>query len=543
MGSGNIMKKKYVSALIVLTLLCNALIITGGVENNCIEEKKLTLNSIETKEIKVALVYQNLLIVSGKNAFVNILDGYSWVAGDTKYVFSVDQITDKNIYRGELTTDNYDLMIMPGGGGGGHSIWTKNQRNNPFVKIWRRNMIDFIKNGGGYYGVCGGTYFILGLDREPQTLNEKWFDRSSLDVSCVNLSFISYANPILCQFAGLGPEAVGQIAYMFYSGWDLDFCEIYPSGLCFDVPVNRDHPFFDDYLEDTARIRWVGGPGYSISDNPGREVSVLARFPEEEISDNETMKIHVWDYTGGILGIIKGIFNHIREDGSIFGGSFANCLFMATDWEMTDQIMQTNFSNKPYMTAEVYPNENKARIYLCSGHPEMGVWWGGNIMEVEDTDYNSLYSGLHGWENAIPENETVEDEHTYTWWMVRRAIAWCAKVPDNDLPPVYGASQASDIYPYEQTSDFTILGNSEPSEGVVSLHLYYRYSPDNETWTEWDLYNTDEDGSDGWSWNFNSTDANGLGYYQFYSIRQVDYSDYVETEKNPSGPDAIVKVI
>lgn len=508
------------------------------------EVKIYYLDSVEIKQINIALVSQYLLITSGHTVFEDILDGYAWISGNTKYVFSVHQITDKDIYNGELTTDNYDMILMPGGGGGGHSIWTKSLVNSPTVKIWRKNMIEFIKSGGGYYGVCGGTYFILGLDRPAQTLNEKCMDKSSLSVSCFNLSFISYANPIFCQFAGLDPEAVGHIAYMFYSGWDYEnFCRIYPSGLCFDVAVNRNHPFFDDFLEDTARIRWVGGPAYSISDNPNRQFDVLARFPEEEISDNETMKIHVWNYKGGIRGLIKGAIRHIKEDKSLFKNSFANCLFMASDWEKTDKIMETNFSNKPYMTAEVYPNENKARIYLCSGHPEMRVWWGGNIMEVEDTDSNTIYDGLHGWENAIPENETVGDEKTHTFWMVRRGVAWASKVPDNDLPPVYSVSQANDIIPYEQTSDFVISGNAESSDGKVSLELYYRYSSDNETWGDWELYGSDSEISDGWSWNFEPDSINRSGYYQFYSIRKVMYSDYIEIENTPPGPDATVKII
>lgn len=499
---------------------------------------------IETKKINVALVAQSLLIGSGYGAFVNELDGYSWIVGNTQYILSIHQITDKDIYKGELTTENYDLLLMPGGGGGGHSIWTKSRLNSPLVKIWRKNIIDFIKDGGGYYGVCGGTYFILGLDRPPHSVNEIAFDRSSLGVSCVNLSFISYANPIFCQFAGLGPEAVGEIAYMFYSGYDWEFCQIYAMGLCLDVPVNRNHPIFSDYLDDTARIRWVGGPGYSISDNPGREISILARFQEEEISDNETMRIHVWKYTGGIRGLVKGTLEHIKKDGSLFN-DFSHCLFRASDWEMTDEIMKTNFSNKPFMTAEVYPNENQARIYLCSGHPEMTVWWGGHMAEAEDTDDNSIYNGLSGWINRTPRDETPQDEGLHNRWMARRAVAWAAKVPDDDLPPTYGPSQVSDICPYEQPSSFNIQGNSEIPGGIdgeVLLYLYYRYSMDNTSWGSWTFYETDKDKTDGWSWNFDVSTADGAGYYQFYSLRTLEYEGHVEIEKVPPGADAIAHI-
>jgi len=70
--------------------------------------------------------------------------------------------------------------------------------------------------------------------------------------------------------------------------------------------------------------------------------------------------------------------------------------------------------------------------------------------------------------------------------------------------------------------------------------LYYRYSEDNSSWSEWELYRTDSDDLDGWSWEFNSPD--GPGYYQFYSIRNVDYKSHTEAENVPPGPDAIVHV-
>ena len=57
------------------------------------------------------------------------------------------------------------------------------------------------------------------------------------------------------------------------------------------------------------------------------------------------------------------------------------------------------------------------------------------------------------------------------------------------------------------------------------------------------LFTTDDDGSDILTWNFNATNVNGTGYYQFYSKRHVDYEGYIEIEKVPPGPDAIVRVI
>ena len=89
------------------------------------------------------------------------------------------------------------------------------------------------------------------------------------------------------------------------------------------------------------------------------------------------------------------------------------------------------------MTAEIYPNENKGRILLCTAHPEYMVWWDGSIEEVDQDGFHCLATGLHRWKNIRPLSKSVTDEMTHTWWMVRRFVAWAAKVPDNHLPPIY----------------------------------------------------------------------------------------------------------
>ena len=161
--------------------------------------------------------------------------------------------------------------------------------------------------------------------------------------------------------------------------------------------------------------------------------------------------------------------------------------------------------------------------------------WGGYREEAEDTSSNNIFDSLNHWNNIS------RVDWTYNWCITRREAAWVAKVPDDDLPPIYGASQVSDIYTYEQSSNLTIIGNTkEETEGIMSLDLFYRYSTDNSSWNEWTLYDTDTDGSDGWSWEFNA--PNGIGYYQFYSIRHVEYEDHIEIETSPPGADAMVYV-
>ncbi len=537
------MKKIIISVIILALLLMSS---TGIV--NAIDDEKLTSDDnrvtisdgLELKVIKVAVLTGNRLMFSGHEKFLKMFTNYKWVVGNIQYTLDVKQITDKDIFLGKLNIKNFDLIVVPGGGvGDGEAL----VRCFPTVKnfLWKNSFARFIKNGGGYFSVCGGTALITDLDKKPISLLEYAYEKSGFGVTCVKSHYKTIGLPIFCQIGRLPPSYVGVGGYVFYSGWNASDENISQhSGVCFDCQINNDNPIFDDFLESFRRMAWEGGPSLTVPEDPDRSVTVLAYYPTEEMSENVSTKIHAWKYVGGIPGIIKGALKSIKNDyDSWVVGNLGDIFTFATDWEMTDEIIQSDFSDKPAMTAEIYPNENQARIILSAPHIESKIWWGGQIVEKNDTDDNNLWDGLHGWVNV-----TSKSGLEYNYWINRRCVAWVSKiVPDNDLPPVYGPSQVSDIYPYIQNSStFNILGNSEVTDGVESLDLYYRFSEDNlNNWIDWTLYETDIDGSNGWSWEFNS--PNGTGYYQFYSIRHVEYCGSSETENVPPGPDATVRVV
>jgi len=534
------MKLKILAIGIMLIMLGS----TFAVSDNLMYSDDLenTSTNDDVVEIKVAILAGERLMVSRIEYFIEMLTDYEWVAGNTKYRFDVNFVVDKDIIHGRLKTKNYDMIVVPGGGvGDGESV----ARCFPTLKnwIWKRNFANFIKDGGGYYGVCGGAALITDLDKKPGSFLEYAYEKSSFGITCVKSHYESVADPLLSKFGGLPPEYVGEAAYVQFSGWDISNYTInYITGACLACPISKNNPIFEDYLEDTRRIRWIGGPGLVVPENPDREISVLAYYPEEELSDNKSTDVYAWKYIGGIRGIFQAfIKNRKNTQASATVGNLANVWAFLGDWERTDKIIKTNFSNRPAMTAEIYPNENQARIVLTGLHPEYNVWWGGEIVEAEDTDDNTLWDALHGWVNITPNSEALEWKYNY--WINRRSVAWISKlVPDNDLPPVYGPSEVSDIYPYNQPSEFTITGNAETSDGKVSLDLYYRHSPNNESWGSWTSYGVDDDGSDGWSWDFEAPVV--PTYYQFYSIRNVQINEYEWlNETVPPGPDATVEVI
>jgi len=524
------MKLKILTIAIMLIMVSSTFLVNAEVNDDNVEK---TL-SIDTKEIRVAIYTDT----KDEKYFMLPLNNYNWMVGNTKYSFIPSLITTKDILKGELNIENYDLLIYSFNQAD-QWLFKTSHSNLPKNKIVVRNILNFVKDGGGYYGSCGACGIAGGMINKPKSLLEKWMYKSSLGITGVNFLYNS-AIPLLADFTRRGPESVDMQSYLLYSGWyttnphDMNY-----SGLCPDVNISKDNPIFDDFIGETRKIRWIGFPALEVPEQPDREITVLARFPEEEISDNTSYQIHYWTYTGGIRGLIKGLlFGNKEIIWCENMGILMRPWLFSSDWEKTNKTVETYVANKAFMTAEIYPNENSARIIRCPGHPELLTWWGGHLHDLEDTDNNNLYDGFYTLFDAIPTDETIEDEITYNYCIIRRIAAWEAKIPDNDLPSVYGASQVSDINPYNQSSTFTIIGNTKVEEyNIESLDLYYRYSNDNTSWNDWELYETDTDGSNGFSWEFNA--PNGSGYYQFYSIRHVKYGEYNETETVPPGPDAI----
>lgn len=529
------LKKKLIGVLILLLMIFSSFVVSSRIE-------AITENSSEINEVRIAILFEEPIRGwgSGKILFVAALENYQWTVGEKTYKFTLTEIYDKDIVRGKLNTENFDALLVPGGGVGDGESLVKGFKHLPRIKRWKNEIVSFVEDGGGYNGYCGGVGLMSHFDRTPESLVEWQYERSTLGASCVKIFLPDTAadrsNP-------------GSTAYMWGYQEPLDYECVEDfvnlrSGIPLDTQIMKDNPIFDDFSEDSSPVSWISSPALVVPNDPDREVTILARYPVEEVSENESTMIHEWRYTGGIRGYIRGFLEGIKlcrelKEPLINAVSYTG--FFAKDWERTDKVVELNYSNRPCMTSEIYPNENEGRIVLSGPHPEYPVWFGGRIQEREDTDDNCIINGHYTWVDIIPSEETPEDEMSHTWWMVRRQIAWAAKVPDNDLPPVYGPSQVCDFEQNITTSDFTVYGNSETADGIASLDLYYRYSNDTVNWTEWTLFNTDNDKSDGWSWEFNSPEV--PAYYQFYSIRNVIYEGTTEHEIAPPGPDAIVKVV
>lgn len=531
------MKIKSVSLLVLLLLLMPPGVVHAQHQADEVRDYP-TVNQMEIKEIRVAIYTDT----PNEKYFLLPLQNYQWAVGQTSYRFLPTLVTTKDIVKGRLTTANYDVLIYSFNQADQYLFRTGFSRL-PQNQILVRNIDAFVEDGGGYYGSCGAAAIAGGMINTPTSFLERAMKQSSLNISGVQFEYHT-AIPILTELRGRSPATVDTQAYLLYSGWNVpNPHEMNYSGICPDIRVNKSTAIFDDFIGASRKIRWIGMSAFEIPMQPDREMMALGYFPSQEISDNTSSQIHYWTYTGGLAGLLKGL---IFGRGTILWvanlGVLMRAFLFSGDWQKTETIVQTQVADKPFMTAEVYPNEHAARIIRCSGHPELVTWWGGHLEDITDNGTNNLYDGLYQLAGATPMNQTIEDEYTYNYCIIRRCCAWAAKIPDNDLPPVYGPSQVSDIVPYHQQTSFTLVGNTEEVlYRNFSLEFYYRYSEDNATnWTNWTLLGTDAYGADGWSVEFSAPD--GPGYYQLYSLRHVDFDGYTELETAPQGPDAITYI-
>jgi len=408
-------------------------------------EDKNSEKNHEKRIIQVAILAEEPLgWGSGKHFFPIILQNYTWVIHKKTYTFNVKYIFDKDITRGQLNTSEFDILLVPGGGVGDGQAVMKGFAFSRKVKKWKKNISKFIRNGGGYVGICGGAALMTNLKTEDKKLRsflERQYNKSSLGVSCVSSYYKSIALPIFYPFQKNYPEKIGALAYVFsFAPSEIaDGARVHTGGVPLDFQICKDHPIFSDFTKDFERIRWWGGPALIVPEKPDRAVQILAKYSSQQRTDDKNIRIHAWKYTGGIPGLISAFLNalkYIKKENDTLKNVFLYTFYMAGDWKLTDKIIELNYSNRPSITAEVYPNNNEGRILLCTAHPEYMVWWNGHITEMKKTDFTCIGTGLYKWEDIEPFSQNAEDELTHTWWMVRRFVAWAAKVPDTHLPPI-----------------------------------------------------------------------------------------------------------
>jgi len=265
-----------------------------------------------------------------------------------------------------LSTKNFDVLVI------GASARQFIMGNNLF---WKNAIKNFVKNGGGYVGICGGANVAAIKLNEIHTMKDLITQSGFLEIANV---YVNCQHDEEWQYAW--KEAMGE------KGND--------AGLPLNVSINLSHPIFYGYNKSIRNIRWWGGPSLlpaNINSRDFGKVSPLAVYLEEAC---KKAPIHFWIWLG--------------------------------KWIPYKNIT-TDLKNQYAAITTTY---GKGRIVLFGPHPEYSTWHNGHVVE-----YKTKYFGWEGnkfvyyWEG----NETSID---YNWWIIRRSVAWAAGLSSKDLPPV-----------------------------------------------------------------------------------------------------------
>ncbi|EMR75210.1 hypothetical protein MBGDF03_01071, partial [Thermoplasmatales archaeon SCGC AB-540-F20] len=178
--------------------------------------------------------------------------------------------------------------------------------------------------------------------------------------------------------------------------------------------------------------------------------------------------------------------------------------------------------NTPPTIDIIYPTNGSTDIGVL---PMCSIWANDSIGDTLTVYWYENSTGgyvLRNTNNSVSANSIVNftftqfDNYsrTYYWKVVANDTI------ENTTAWFYFTTEAINtsvdtIDPYNTTSS-QITINATGDSILDNVTLWYRFSTDNSSWDDWTVNITDT-GSP-WQWSFNFTNANGTGYYEFYSI-------------------------
>ena len=147
--------------------------------------------------------------------FVYALRNYNWTVNNTSYGFKVNLLSTKELNKGELTVENYDVLIYPPGTFDKKLTKTYLSKLHPHNILEKKRIRDFIKQGGGFFGTCAGAIIAGEMVNKPETLWEKMFQNAMLDISDVNCN-VQYKMPLVHDVVRKKIEMSPKNAYYWY---------------------------------------------------------------------------------------------------------------------------------------------------------------------------------------------------------------------------------------------------------------------------------------------------------------------------------------
>lgn len=189
---------------------------------------------------------------------------YTW-QGTHTYEMEVDLIGWRAIIDGSL--EDYHVLVIGASG---------RQYFHSLIPAWRRAVTDFIENGGGYLGICGGANLVSrGIER-PRALFDLFINAASLDIVDVYLN----------------DDQSGEWQYLWKDTGE-DHIPLLTG-------VDRANPVFQAYGSDTRYIVYGGGPGMYPTDGAAH-VTSMATYLEEPM---DIAPLHYYTWRGTVKSVV-----------------------------------------------------------------------------------------------------------------------------------------------------------------------------------------------------------------------------------------------
>jgi len=289
---------------------------------------------------------------------------YTWSSGGYMYHLHPVIITRGDIMKRDtlLAQDNFDVFVIPGSG-------------RPYIDAlhpqWRNHIRNFVDQGGGFLGICGGANIASRGFQEKKGLNR-----------ILNYSVLGIANIYVNN------QQNEEWMYLWKANWQHGLPPIHISLL------TNENSIFQGVMEDIRNIRYGGGPGMYAAPETNEKhgpVIPLAIYAEEPMT---IAPLHYWTWDQG--------------------------------WRIQENIT-TDIKGQYAVIATSY---GKGRIALFGSHPEKKTFFGGYITEFPVRPNMGPFTWhIYNWSDGVPSSED------YNWWMIQQAAAWISqKVPANHLP-------------------------------------------------------------------------------------------------------------
>jgi len=302
----------------------------------------------------------------------NYVFNYTWRVNNKTYTFHNRILTLKEIMGEGKTPLNVENYDLLYVG---VNYWSYIRDGS--IKKLSNNIKKFLSEGGGYIGSCGGAIFASQGFEKPKDIYQRVSNRGVLNVAGIYLNH----------------DYFGEIQYVIREKYGLP-----PLNLKVEDPTEV--PIFKDYKDTHINLTYGGGAGLYLSDitDPDLgEVTPLLTFDEELM---ETKPLH-WYRKGILPGWIP--YKKVKTD------------------------------IKGYHAGIATTYNNSGRIVLFAVHAEIPIIANGTI--VEKFDFRDKYSSFGIIPRIVYEYRGTFLNLSKNFWIHRRAAAWVAGVPNEELPP------------------------------------------------------------------------------------------------------------